>query len=154
MKKMSRNAAVSVLTMAGVMFTATWANAEGDPAGHSFVVPADLKWVPNPALPGAATAVLVGDPKKPGPYVMRIKFPPNTNNLPHIHPDNRMATIISGTWYFGHGDEFDQGKGKALPAGTFFTESANTVHYNFTKSEEVIVQVHGTGPTGTEYLKK
>jgi quercetin dioxygenase-like cupin family protein len=128
--------------------------AGDDPAGHMVLVPTDLAWKPNPASPETEQAVLYGDPTKAGPYVMRIKFPANFINKPHTHPDNRLVTIISGTWNFGHGDTFDKAKGKVLPAGTFFIEPGNTVHYNFTNSEPVIIEIHGTGPTGTTPVKK
>jgi len=127
--------------------------AEGDPAGHVVTPPDKLIWKDLP-LPGAKQAVLYGDPKKAGPYTMRVKFPPNTKNPPHTHPDNRQATVISGTWYFGHGDTLDEGKSTILPTGTFFTEPAKTVHYNFTKSDEVVIQISGMGPTATDYVKK
>ncbi len=105
-------------------------------------------------LKGSEIAVLSGDPKKAGPYVMRVKFPPNTNNPPHSHPDNRLVTIISGTWNFGHCDQFDAAKGKPLPQGTFFIEPAGAVHFNFTRAEAVVIQIHGMGPTGTTPAKK
>jgi quercetin dioxygenase-like cupin family protein len=117
-------------------------------------VPADLRWTPNPSVQGSEIAVLAGDPKKPGPDAMRIKFPPDINNNPHTHPDKRVVTIISGTWNFGHSDTFDASKEKSLPQGTFFTEPANAVHYNFTKTEPVVIQIHGMGPTGTTPVKK
>lgn len=126
---------------------------EGGQAGHAVTPPDKLIWKDLP-LPGAKQAVLYGDPKKEGPYTMRVKFPPNTKNAPHFHPDNRQATVISGTWYFGHGDNLDQAQATTLPAGTFFTEPAKAIHYNFTLSDEVVIQISGMGPTGTEYLKK
>lgn len=123
------------------------------PDGHVLLSPDKVKWVDNPALPGAQTAVLLGNPKKPGPYVMRVKFPPNTKNPPHTHPDNRNATVISGTWNFGHGDRLDAGRSTTLPPGTFFTEPAGSVHYNFTTTDTVVIQISGTGPTSTDYIK-
>lgn len=45
-------------------------------------------------------------------------------------------------------------KGKSLSQGTFFTEPANAVHYNFTKAEPVVIQIRGMGPTGTTPVKK
>ena len=153
MSKLLGNTVLSIATlMAGLTAMGT-ALASGDPAGHTVLAPDQIQWVPNPALKGSEVAVLSGDPKKAGPYVMRIKFPPNTNNLPHTHPDNRVVTIVSGTWYFGHGDKFDASKGKILSQGAFFTEPGGAVHYNFTRSEPVIIQVHGMGPTGTTPVK-
>src|SRR5437868_3924086 len=61
----------------------TGAQAGGDKgAGHSdkdhiVVRPTEVKWGPAPpSLPaGAKAAVLVGDPSKPAPYVLRVQFP-------------------------------------------------------------------------------
>jgi quercetin dioxygenase-like cupin family protein len=144
---------VLIMALAPGLVGSGFAYAQGDPAGRIVLVPSNLKWVDNPAPAGAQTAVLFGDPTKPGPYVMRVKFPPNTKNPPHTHPDNRQATVISGTWYFGQGDNLDTEKATTLPAGTFFTEPANSVHYNFTTSEQVIVQISGTGPTASKPFK-
>jgi hypothetical protein len=138
---------VSLLIFALLLAGGSFALVEGDPASHILLVPNSLKWIDIPTLPGAKQAVLYGNPKEAGPYVMRIKFPP------HPHPDNRQATMIWGTWYFGHSGKFDASKEKKLPPGTFFTEPANSVHYNLTKGGAVIIQASGTGPTGTIYLK-
>lgn len=120
--------------------------------GHRVVTPNELKWVDNPGIPGTKAVILFGDPKKSGPYTLRLKIPPHTHNPPHKHPDHRQVTVISGTWNFGHGDKLDPTMSKRLPAGTFFTEPAGSVHYNFTGSSEVVVQISGTGPTRTDYL--
>ena len=40
-----------------------------------FTLPADIKWRRNPAGTNES-AVLFGDPSKPGPYVMRLKWLP------------------------------------------------------------------------------
>jgi quercetin dioxygenase-like cupin family protein len=154
MKMMFSGKAMSVAVILAGLTGGSMALAEGDPAGHMVLAPTDLKWKPNPLVQGSEQAVLLGDPKKAGPYVMRIKFPPNFVNKPHTHPDDRVVTIISGTWNFGHGDTFDASKGKVLPQGAFFTEPANAVHYNFTKTEPVVIQIHGMGPTGTTPVKK
>ena len=152
MSKSQRRTAL-IIALASGLAGGAFAYAQGEPAGRIVLAPSDLKWVNNPAPAGAQTAVLFGDPTKPGAYTMRVKFPPNTKNPPHTHPDNRQATVISGTWYFGHGDQLDPEKATKLTAGTFFTEPANTVHYNFTTSEEVIVQISGTGPTASKPFK-
>ena len=151
--KNSERRAVWIMALATGLVGSALAYAQGEPAGRVVLAPSDLRWIDNPALPGAQTAVLFGDPAKPGPYTMRVRFPPNTKNPPHSHPDNRQATVVSGTWFFGHGDKLDTEKAAELPTGTFFTEPANAIHYNFTTSEEVVVQISGTGPTGTNRLK-
>ena len=144
-----KRSATLITALATGLVCSALAYAHGDTAGHKVIAPNDLTWNDIPAQPGAKRAVLFGDPTKPGPYTYRVKFPPNSKNPPHTHPDNRQVTIISGTWYFGHGDKLDTEKATKLPAGTFLTEPANSVHYTFTTSEEVTIQISGTGPTGS-----
>lgn len=149
---LSKAATYTPFLLAASLLAGTAAQA-GDAAGHTVTAPDAVKWVPNPNVPGGMTAVIMGDPKKPGAYIIRNKFPPNTNNVPHTHPDTRQITILSGTWNFGHGDKFDATKGTKLPAGTFFVEPAGSKHYNFTTNEEVVIQVSGNGPTASTPVK-
>lgn len=54
---------------------------------------------------GIRTVLLSGDPAQRGPYVLEIRVPANTSIAPHIHRDDRTATVVSGTWYFGYGSD-------------------------------------------------
>ena len=121
---------------------------------HVVLTPSDLKWVDNPTRPGQRRAVLFGDPTTPGAFTQRVRFPPNTLNPPHTHPDDRQVTVLSGTWYVGQGNKVDREKATKIPAGTFFTEPGGEAHWEFTGAEEVIVQASGTGPTATDYIKQ
>jgi hypothetical protein len=47
-----------------------------------------------------------------------LTAPANTTIQAHSHPDDRVAIVISGTWYIGYGSQFDEKKLKALPAGS------------------------------------
>jgi quercetin dioxygenase-like cupin family protein len=99
---------------------------------------------------GTQSAVLYGDPTKPGVYVQRTKFAAGTKVMPHWHPDEwRTAVVLSGTLYFGVGEQWDESKFKAYPAGTFYSEPPKTPHYVWAKDGEVIIQTTGMGPTGT-----
>ena len=103
--------------------------------------------------PGPQNAVLYGDPTKPGVYVQRTKFPPGTKVMPHWHPDEwRTAVVLSGTLYFGVGEQWDEIKVKAYPAGTFYSEPPKTPHYVWAKDGEVVIQTTGMGPTGTTMI--
>ena len=43
--------------------------------------------------------------------------------MPHWHPDEWLtAMVLSGTLYFGVGEQWDESKLKAYPAGTFYSE--------------------------------
>ena len=125
--------------------------ADDLPNGAVRITSDDLKWGPG-RVPGHETAPMIGDSKKPGPYVERVKFPPNSTAQAHSHPDDRTYTVISGTWYVGYGDKFDAAKLKALPAGSYHTEPANVNHFSLIKEEGVIVQITGTGTTATHFF--
>jgi quercetin dioxygenase-like cupin family protein len=112
--------------------------------------PANATWVPV-ATPGAVAGleqiIIQGHPAKAGPYIVRTKYPPNFSGPPHTHPDDRIATVISGTFYVGFANSFDGSQLISLPAGSVFTEPAGVAHFNATKAEPVIIQFSGTGPT-------
>ncbi len=103
-----------------------------------------------PLTPGPQSSVLYGDPTKPSVYVQRTKLAPGLKVMPHWHPDEwRTAVVLSGTLYFGVGEQWDESKLKAYPAGTFYSEPPKTPHYVWAKDGEVIIQTTGMGPTGT-----
>ena len=69
----------------------------------------------------------------------------------HTHPDDRVATVISGTWYIGYGTAFNESLVKALSPGSFYTEPPNVSHFARTGNQTVVLQITGYGPTGTKY---
>jgi quercetin dioxygenase-like cupin family protein len=126
--------------------------------GEQRTTPSEVKW-PAPAgggvgtsgVAGTQTVVLKGDPTKPGLYTMLLRVGPNTKIDAHAHPDDRVATVISGTWYFGYGKQFNESTLKQLPPGSVYTEPPNTNHFAMTRGEGVTIQITGTGPSGTTY---
>ena len=109
-----------------------------------------------PGTSGAAgiqTTVLLGDPSKPGLYTIRLSIAPNTTIQAHTHRDDRVAMVVSGTWYFGYGVRRDPAALKSLPAGSFYTEPAGEPHFAETKAEPVTVYITGHGPTDTVYVE-
>jgi hypothetical protein len=60
--------------------------------------------------------------------------------------------VLSGTFYFGLGDKWDETKLKPYPAGTFFSEPKATPHFVSARDGEVIVQVTAIGPSGTTMI--
>jgi quercetin dioxygenase-like cupin family protein len=101
---------------------------------------------------GIETQVLKGDPTKTGLYTILLKVPANTRIEAHSHPDDRVATVISGTWRIGYGDKFDEQKLKDLPPGSFYTEPPGEMHFARTGETPVVVMIIGYGPTGTKYF--
>ena len=57
--------------------------------------------------------------------------------------------VISGTLHVGYGEVFDESKMKALPAGSIWTEPAKQPHFVWAKDGEVVIQIIGSGPSGT-----
>jgi quercetin dioxygenase-like cupin family protein len=102
---------------------------------------------------GIRTTVLKGDPTKPGLYTILLKVPAHTRIAAHRHPDDRVATVVSGVWYFGYGREFDSARLRALPVGSFYAEPPGLDHFAETRDSAVMVQITGVGPTGTTYVE-
>jgi quercetin dioxygenase-like cupin family protein len=117
------------------------------------VLPEDIDWKPFPAFPPSARlAVVVGQPSEPGPYVVRVKVPPGVKLMPHIHPEDRIYTVISGVFYIGLGEEFDADKLAAYPPGSVVILPGDTPHFHWAKSGEYVTQVTAIGPLGLECL--
>jgi len=75
------------------------------------------------------TALVFGDPAKPGFYVERFRFPPGLKVPPHWHPEEmRTVVVLSGTLYYAFGEQWDEKKLVALPAGSFFYEPPHVPH--------------------------
>ena len=119
------------------------AAAELNPKAIAIQLPKEIKWVRNG---GAETAVLVGDPDKPGLYVVLQKWLPHNNSRPHFHANDRFITVISGTWWVNTGAKYDPAGFKPVPAGSFVKHFANEIHYDGAKDAECILQIVGIGP--------
>jgi quercetin dioxygenase-like cupin family protein len=131
-------------------FAATAFSAE---PGVMALSPSEMKWSSQGglALPGLEQTILIGDPSKPGPYTIRLKFPAGFKVAPHTHPDSREVTVLSGTWHTGYGEKAEASGLKELPAGSFYTEPANIAHYVEIR-EPTVIQVSGTGPSGRRFV--
>ena len=125
-----------------------WVSAQSQDANTSVTrFPQDIVYKGPPGAPQHVT--LFGDSSKPGLYVDRIKFAPGMKVMPHWHPDPvRTVLVLSGTFYFAVGEQWEESQLKAYPAGTLYSEPAETPHYAWAKDGEVILQVTAIGPTG------
>jgi hypothetical protein len=119
--------------------------ADLDPKAIKIQLPADIKWVKN-ANGSAESAVLVGDPSKPGLYVVLQKWLPHNNSRPHFHPNDRFITVISGTWWVNTGPKYDPEGMRPVPAGSFVTHYAKEIHYDGARDTEAVLQIVGIGP--------
>ena len=113
----------------------------------------NLHWAPFAAFPaGAQMAIVVGDTKLPEPYVVRVKVPSGIKLMPHKHPEDRVYTVVSGTFYIGIGEKFNSAELKAYGPGSVIVLPANTPHFHWAMSGEYVTQVAGRGPLGISYI--
>jgi quercetin dioxygenase-like cupin family protein len=118
------------------------------------MLPEDIDWKPFAAFPPSVRlAAIVGEPSEPGPYTIRVKASRGAKLMPHRHPEDRIYTVISGVFYVGRGEEFDENKLEAFPPGTVVILPGNTPHFHWAKSSEYVTQITAIGPLGLEYLE-
>jgi quercetin dioxygenase-like cupin family protein len=126
-------------------------SAKVDQYGFVAAQPEDLR----PAE-GSTQIRIMGDPTKPGMYVVRNTFPANRTGTPHFHNQDRYITVLKGTWWVSLGPESDSGDpNKMIPikAGGYVFHPANGHHFDGTKGEEATVQIIGMGPVTSTQVK-
>jgi len=117
------------------------------------VLPEDINWEPFAAFPPSARlAVVVGHPSEPGPYVVRVKVPSGVKLMPHRHQEDRVYTVMSGVFYIGLGEQFDETGLEAYPPGSVIVLLSDTPHFHWAKSGEYVTQVMAIGPISLEYV--
>jgi ChrR Cupin-like domain len=150
---MTRSALALFVACVAVFANPTLGDGIPDAMGTILRRPDKLEWKAAPATlpPGARAAVLEGDPSKPGPFVMRFKFPDGYTVAPHTHPKPERVTVIAGTLYIGMGAKFDKSKCYEMPVGTYGSWPAGMTHFGWFKGE-TILQLHGEGPWAVDYI--
>lgn len=103
-------------------------------------------------LAGVHTKILAGNPATAGFYSILLFVPSHTTIQAHSHRDDRMATVVSGTWHFGYGTHFDEAALKTLPVGSVYSEPGGLNHFARTAEDPVVVHISGFGPTDTHYF--
>jgi hypothetical protein len=99
---------------------------------------------------GVQTAILEGDPSKPGYYLTINRFPPGVMSRPHYHPDERNCIVLKGTWYTGKGEKWDPPSTVPLKPGDYMRHPKGGYHYDGAQDEEVLVAISGYGPTSAK----
>jgi hypothetical protein len=115
-----------------------------NPAALSYKLPNQLTWSDEPS--GAKAAVLLGDPSKPGLYIILVKWTPHHMSHPHWHPHDRFITVLSGTWWVGTGTKYEPDSTVPMPPGSFVTHFGKQIHYDGAKDDEVVLEIVGEGP--------
>ena len=120
--------------------------------GHIMLNASELEWGPIASMaPGAQFVLLEGDLGKDEPFTFRLKLPAGYVLAPHIHPAYERVTVLSGTFHFGHGRTLDRAQTMALEPGGFAVMAPGEPMFGFT-DEPTVIQLHGKGPWGIEYL--
>ncbi|MFL5618370.1 MAG: cupin domain-containing protein [Gemmatimonadaceae bacterium] len=112
-----------------------------------------LRWIPTPAAlpPGARMALVRGDPMKPGPFVVRFRFPDGFTVPPHFHPVDEHVRVIRGQYGHGFGDVVDTTKLHWRRAGQRVTLPAKSHHYAQARGATE-TEVSGIGPFTVTYV--
>ena len=122
------------------------AAAELNPAAVIYKLPEQIPWGPVNAA-GAQSAVVVGDPAKPGFYMVYNKWTKGNHfSRPHFHPNDRYIVVLQGTWWVGSGPKFDPANTTPMPAGSFVTHFAKQIHWDGAKDEDTVLLIMGEGP--------
>src|SRR5882757_1880976 len=109
MNALSRTLAVAAaLVLAPAMVTQ--ADLKSDANGFTTLQAGEEVWGDYPGIAGIKRMVIYGDPSKPGMYVIRARFAPGVMSMPHTHPEDRLVTVIRGTWWSGTGPDFTPDK--------------------------------------------
>lgn len=143
----------SVFAAAAILTGTPLLNAQTH--AHVIQAPAEATWGPAPPMlpAGAQIAVLSGDPTKPAPYAVRLKFPANYAIPAHSHPTDENVVVVSGALTFGMGDKLMKGAAanKTLAGGGYALMPAGMNHFAYTTGETSIV-LYGQGPVEFKYV--
>lgn len=96
---------------------------------------------------GVETAVVEGDPSKPGFYLTINHFPAGVMSRPHYHPDERYVLVLRGTWHTDEGNVFRPAQTVPLKPGDFMRHPKDGPHYDGALNEDTWVAISGYGPT-------
>lgn len=139
----------SMLSLAPWMYSTAAAHQAG---AHMMVSPQELNWSSIASLPqGAEIAVIAGPLSEPKPFMIRLKFPAGYRLPAHSHPAIEHVTVISGMFHMGVGDKLDTSRGHGLSPGSVAIMQPGVNHFAWT-DEPTVIQVHGVGPWGLNYV--
>ena len=115
-----------------------------DPTHIPFMLPENIPWT---GEAGKEQQYLVwGDTRKPGPYMLLLKWWPGNYSKPHFHDKPRYIMVMSGTWWVSSSNHYDPTKTYPLHAGSIVSDIENTVHWDGAKDEPAVLLIVGEGP--------
>lgn len=152
MKRITTMVTLLIATLG--LAAAAWGGGESYSGnGTVMVTPDELEWGPVGSMDGdAKIAVIEGDLGKEEPFTFRLKLPPDYELNPHAHPAYERVTVLSGTLHFARGEDFERDGTQALGPGSVAIMAPGEPMFGHTGNEETVIQLHGEGPWGIEYL--
>lgn len=116
------------------------------------LTPVDLEWKTDTFDPRRTSALLTGDPARPGPYTVRFHAPAGYEIGLHMHPDDdEQLTVLSGTVVWSTGEAGSGAREYTLGPGGFALAPAGTPH-RVRALEDTVLQMSGMGPRAYTYL--
>ena len=154
MKRLSSGILLAAITLSAWLAPAVLSRADlkTDAAGFVTLPLGDESWRQYPGISGIDVVNVYGDPAQPGVYMIRVRFHPGTTTMPHYHPNDRLVTVLKGTWWAGTSDRFDPNATQPIRAGGYMMHPAGGVHFDGAKDEEVVLQIAGMGPGSTTFV--
>ena len=135
-----------------LLFVLPVASAAAQSRSPTAIRPDTVPWVAVSHTPGAYVRWLVRQGEQSGVYAFQTKFERGTRAAPHTHPDTRYTVVLSGTWYVGFGETFDESKLVTIPAGALYVAPQGVPHFMWAKDGEVVIQESGAHPTATNFM--
>ena len=148
-----RRFALSMLPLGTLLLFGAPRVSDLNPAAIKVTMPDKIPWVENEKA-GSAQAVVLGDPSKPGLYIVLTKWHAGHMSRPHFHPNDRYITVLSGTWWVGTGAKYDPASTVPLPAGSFIVHTGKEIHYDGAKEGDAVLQILGMGPATSNPAEK
>lgn len=113
----------------------------------------EIRWVPSGKVPGIEAAILLGDPQKAGPLIVRVRVAANLRIEPHTHPEARTYTVLAGEWQLGFGDKFDAQRLRSYEQGSMYRLPAKVPHFQAAGPRGATIQIESIGPSSTDFLQ-
>lgn len=118
-----------------------------DDTGFHAVTPDTIEWKELRKSPPLHRAMIHGAQEQPGSFTFRVRAAAGHRLLPHTHPDERVITVLEGTYWSAVGATWDESKLIAFPRGSFYVVPAGVPHYSAVLEGETVFQESGTGPS-------
>lgn len=126
-------------------------SAAADESFHA-VTPDDIVWKELRQSPPLSRANLHGEQERAGSFTFRVRAAAGHRLMPHTHPDERVITVLEGTYWSAVGDVWDESRLIAFPKGSLYVVPAGVPHYSAVLEGETVFQESGTGPSRNDMI--